>query len=138
MGLSFHLLWESSRGRSEQLSGPLLKAGVVVHPPCAPLILCSWGRGLDLVPSTFPPFLCGRASHRDLKMKQSPGLALEPPPVPALKLAERASPGVRPRAPFSPGPSYPVRMFSLVYYFLLEMSLLGMNTDWFVLKLINS
>lgn len=140
MGLSCHLLWESSRGRSKQLSRPLLKAGVVVHPPCAPLILYSWGRGLDLAPSTFPPFLCcgGGASHRDLKMRQSPRLALEPSPVPALKLAERASPGVQPRAPFSPGPSYPVRMFSLVYYFLLEMSLLGMNTDWFVLKLINS
>lgn len=79
MGLSFHLLWESSRGRSEQLSRPLLKAGVVVHPPCAPLILYSWGRGLDLALSTFPPFLCGRGGG---SLTQRPEDAAEPPPGP--------------------------------------------------------
>lgn len=93
---------------------------------------CLPGAGTWMWSSTSPPPPVGEP-HRDLKVKAP--LTLEPLPVPASSWPP-VSLGDTPRAPPAPASFSCENVFTGVY-FLLEMSLLGMNVDWFVLKLIN-
>lgn len=121
----------SSLRGSRSLSSPQLKAGATVHPPSS----CLPGAGAWIWPSTCPPSLC-RGASRVLKMEKVPHLALEPLCLPSSWPRESVL-GIRPRAPFSPPAYFSCENVFTGVYFLLEMSLLGMNVDWFVLKLVN-
>lgn len=106
-------------------------AGGVRIPPPGPLSLSSWGRAGPR-PEYFCPLLCGGGSRWDPKVEQGP------PCLPRnLLLCLPSGLGIRPRAPFSPLPQLSCENVFTGVYFLLEMSLLGMNVDWFILKLLN-
>lgn len=94
-----------------------------------PLLIPPSARGLGVALKT--PLCVGLSLGLELEKGPSP----EPLPVPVLN---------RPQVPLgdpaqgscSPSPHSPCEV-SIGVYFLLEMSLLGMNVDWFVLKLVN-
>lgn len=97
-------------------------------PSSGPLVLSSWGRAHS-------------SSVGGLTLGPEDGA--EPPPGPrtssqaALGQAVEPVPGTQPGTSFQPQPQLPCENVFTGVYFLLEMSLLGMNTDWFVLKLTN-
>lgn len=122
------LWWEGSPGTCQRSSKAPLEARVAGRPPRAPLVLSSWGKahsssvgGLTLGPEDGAEPLPGPRSSSQAAL----GQAVEPVP------------GAQPGTSFQPQPQLPCENVFTGVYFLLEMSLLGMNTDWFVLKLIN-
>lgn len=99
---------------------------------------CRGGQGggacLDVAPSASPPSLCGGVSRLNLKMEQGPAL----PWSLFLCLAQAGCLSVSGNLAQVSSASAPVLgEVSTSVYFLLEMSLLGMNVDWFVLKCVN-
>lgn len=89
------------------------------------------GQGSACGPSPSPPpSLWARGTDLDLKMEKVPGLPRSLV-LCLFKLAPRKVSVLWPPALILLG-----EVFTGVY-FLLKMSLLGMNVDWFVLKLVN-
>lgn len=105
-----------------------LEAGAPA-PPRAPIVLSSWGKARS---SSVGGLMLG------------PEDGAKPPPGPrtsswaTLRQAVEPVLGAQPGTSFQPQPQLPCENVFTGVYFLLEMSLLRMNTDWFVLKLINS
>jgi hypothetical protein len=73
-----------------------------------------------------------------LKLERAPHLTLELLPMPVLNwpLVSESVLGTQSRFPIAHALILLGEVFTGVY-FLLEMSLLGMNVDWFILKLVN-